>query len=102
LVNHPAVRVYYDADNVEYYGHQGLAVPGFEVLGRSAIAQVHLKNEGRLLGEPGRVDWTAALKALGRIGYDGWLVFESSHSGPEQCIQATTANMAFVRDSLSP
>lgn len=97
LVAQPSVKVYYDADNVERFGHNGASVPGYEVLGKSCIAQIHVKNEDSLLEERGRVNWTAAFKAIRRIGYQGWLVFESSHSGPEQCIEATKKNIAFIR-----
>ncbi len=101
LVANPAVKVYYDADNVERFGHTGASVSGYSVLGPSRIAQIHLKNETRLLEEPGRVNWSEALKAIRRIGYTGWLVFETSHSGPEQCIEATAKNIAFVRHELA-
>ncbi len=97
LVASPAVKVYYDADNVERFGHRGESVPGYEVLGKSRIIQIHLKNEDRLLQEPGRVNWTDALQALRRIGYDGWFIFETSHSGPEQCVEATQKNIEFIR-----
>lgn len=97
LVNRPGVKVYYDADNCERFGHKGQGVPGFATLGKARLGQVHLKNENRLLEEPGRVDWAAALKALKNTGYDGWLVFESSHSGPGQCVEATTKNIEFIR-----
>jgi sugar phosphate isomerase/epimerase len=95
LVDRPSVRVYYDLDNVERYAHTGEAVPGIALL-KSRIRQVHLKNEDRLLEEPGRVNWGDAVKGLAAIGYTGWLVFETSHSGAQQCIDATQKNMAFV------
>jgi L-ribulose-5-phosphate 3-epimerase len=101
LVAHPAVKVYYDADNVEFYGHTGAAVAGYSLLGRPRIAQLHLKNQARLLEEPGRVDWRQALQAIRQIGYEGWIVFETAHTGPEQCIEATTKNITFVRRQLA-
>ncbi|MCB1018960.1 MAG: sugar phosphate isomerase/epimerase [Acidobacteria bacterium] len=101
LVASPAVKVYYDLDNCEYYKHTGQAVPGIELLGRDRICQVHVKNETRLIEEPGRVDWRAAFAALKRIGYDGWYVFESSHASREQMIEATERNIAFIRQQLS-
>ncbi len=97
LVAHPAVKVYYDADNIERFGHTGAGVPGYAVLGKSRIAQIHIKNEDKLLEEAGRVDWVEAFKTIRRIGYEGWLVFESSHAGPEQCIEATKKNIEFIR-----
>lgn len=101
LIHSPVVKVYYDADNVERFGHTGEAVPGYEVLGKSGLIQLHLKNENRLLEEPGRVNWADALHAIRRIGYSGWFVFETSHSGPEQCIEATKKNIEFVRRQLA-
>ena len=95
LVNSPNVRVYYDLDNVERFAHTGQATPGIALLG-SRIRQVHLKNEDRLLEEPGRVNWADAVKGLAAIGYEGWFVFETSHSSPQQCIAATEKNIAFV------
>jgi L-ribulose-5-phosphate 3-epimerase len=89
LIADPAVKVYYDLDNVEFYQHTGQAVPGIEQLGRERICQVHVKNEERLIEEPGRVDWRAAFAALKRIEYDGWYVFESRHSSERQMIEAT-------------
>ncbi|MGP8245917.1 MAG: sugar phosphate isomerase/epimerase family protein [Bryobacteraceae bacterium] len=94
LVDRASVKVYYDMDNVERY-HTGQAVPGIAVL-KSRIRQVHLKNEDRLLEQPGRVNWAEAVKGLAAIGYAGWFVFETSHSSPQQCIDATQKNIAFV------
>jgi L-ribulose-5-phosphate 3-epimerase len=94
LVDRPNIRVYYDLNNVEQY-HPGDAIPGLQIL-KSRIRQVHLKNEDRLLEQPGCVNWADAVKGLAAIGYAGWFVFETSHSGPEQCIDATQNNIAFV------
>lgn len=95
LVNRPGIRVYYDLFNEDYYGHKGQAVPGITLL-KDRIRQVHMKNESRLLEEPGPVDFAAAAHALAAIGYPGWVVFETSHSGPEQCVEATQKNIAFI------
>jgi sugar phosphate isomerase/epimerase len=100
LVNRPSIRVYYDLDNVERYAHTNEAVPGIGQLG-DRIRQVHLKNEDRLLEQPGRVQWAAALQGLAAIHYAGWLVFETSHSGPQQCVEATERNIAFAARNLN-
>lgn len=97
LIAEDSVKVYYDLDNVEFYGHQKQAVPGIAELGNERICQVHVKNEERLIEEPGRVDWRAAFEAFNAIGYDGWYVFESKHSGPEQLIESTTRNVSFLK-----
>ena len=100
LVGHPGVRVFWDFDDLEFYGHTGQSVKGLEVLGAGRICQVHCKNEDRLLEQPGRVDWAAACKALRRIGYEGWYVFETRHSSPEQCVEATRKNIDFLKRHL--
>jgi sugar phosphate isomerase/epimerase len=97
LVKHPAVKVYFDAFNCEDFGHKGEAVGGYAKLGRARIAQVHAKNGNRLLEEPGPVDWKAALAALRKTGYSGWIVFESAHDGSDQCVEATKKNIEFIR-----
>jgi sugar phosphate isomerase/epimerase len=99
LVNRPNIGLYYDLDNVERY-HPGDAVPGITTLGTARIRQVHLKNEDRLLEQPGRVNWAAAVKGLAKVDYQGWFVFETSHSGPEQCMEATGKNIEFVKRNL--
>ena len=100
LIGQPGVRVYFDAMNVET-NHPGLGVPGIELLG-SRIVQCHLKNENRLLDqEPSKVDWVVACKAFRRIQYNGWYVFETSHSSSDQCIEATRKNIQFVKQSLA-
>jgi sugar phosphate isomerase/epimerase len=94
-----SVGVYYDATNVETY-HPGEAVSGIELLG-PRIVQCHLKNGTRLLNEkPSKVDWIAALQAYQHIHYNGWYVFETAHSSPEQCVEATEKNIEFVRQNL--
>jgi sugar phosphate isomerase/epimerase len=99
-ISHPAVRVYYDLDNCEFYGHQGQAVPGVRTLGLDRIRQVHAKNEDRLLRQEGRVDWKAAFAELSAIGYAGWIVFETRHRDTAGCVSATAENIAFARAAL--
>jgi sugar phosphate isomerase/epimerase len=96
LTGHPAVRTYFDLDNTEFYGHAGQSLTGIRTLGKDGICQVHCKNEDRLLSEPGRVDWKAAIGALRAIGYAGWYTFETRHSSAGQCVEATTKNIAFL------
>jgi sugar phosphate isomerase/epimerase len=100
LVNRLSVKVYYDLFNVENLGHAGQSVPGLEVLGKSRICQIHMKNGKNLLEEPGPVNWVAAIKGLKRIGYQGWFFFETSHSSQQQCIEATKKNIAFLRKNF--
>ena len=96
LVDHAAVRTYADPTNTAYYNPGADIVAGIELLG-SLIVQCHFKNGDQLLeAKDARVNWPIALKALTRIPYRGWYVFESNHSSPEQCIQSTTENIRFI------
>ncbi len=101
LIAEENVKVYYDVHNMAFYGYRTEAVPGIELLGRGRICQVHVKNEARLIAEPGPIDWKAALDAFRKIGYDGWYVFESRHSGAAQLIDSTEQNIAFLRSRLT-
>src|SRR5215467_7889643 len=75
LVNHPAVRIYWDAHGVDSMNHPTEGIKGIETLG-DLICQQHLKN-GRspIMEEPGLIDWTKGLPAIKNSGYEGWLAF---------------------------
>jgi len=99
LVNNPAVGSYFDSTNTETY-HPGQAIPGIELLGPH-IVQCHFKNGDKLLSAPDSiVNWPAAIKALTQIPYRGWYVFETKHTTPDQCIQATTENIKFITNQV--
>jgi sugar phosphate isomerase/epimerase len=100
LVNRPSVRVYYDLFNVEHYKHTNEAVPGVALL-KNRIRQVHLKNEDKLLEQPGPVDWAAAVKGLAAIGYNGWFMFETAHHSQQEVVEATKKNIRFVLDHFT-
>ena len=102
IIDHPAVKVYYDPDNMYQYGHGDEAVPGIELLGPARIAGFHAKNEGRILRETWRIDWAAAFGALTEIRYDGWLVFETQHENHQQCREETVQNIAFIKEHFRP
>lgn len=102
MIDHPAVKVYYDLDNMYRYGHGDAAVPGIELLGNEWIAAVHVKNNGRIVQDHWRIDWAAALEALTDIDYDGWLIFESQHEDHDQCKEMTKQNIAFIKQYFHP
>src|SRR5262249_24077541 len=89
LVDHPAVRVYYDLHNMATYGHGSEAVPGVKLLGRERICAVHVKNGDKLIEEPGPIDWPAAFAAFNEIGYDGWFTYETGHKNLQACLADT-------------
>jgi len=97
LIDHPAVRIYYDVWNMAYYGHQAEAIPGIKLLGKERICMVHVKNGRRLLEEPGPIDWAEAFRQFNAIGYDGWYIYETTHDDLADCIADTQRNNAFLR-----
>jgi sugar phosphate isomerase/epimerase len=100
LVDHPAVRVYYDPHNMAYYGHGDQAIPGIKLLGKERICMVHVKNEKMLLEEPGLIDWAAAFREFNDIRYDGWYIYETGHDSTADCLADTRKNNAFLQEHV--
>jgi L-ribulose-5-phosphate 3-epimerase len=100
LVGHPAVAVYYDLHNMDFYGHGKEAIPGIKLLGKERIAMVHVKNGKMLIEEPGPIDWPAAFRSFREIGYAGWYVYETAHDSTEGCIRDTKKNNEFLRRQI--
>lgn len=96
-IGHESVQVYYDCKNAAHRRHD----PVTEIcqLGRGRLCQVHFKNGDLLLSQPRDVDFPACVQALKEIGYDGWIVLETS--APNDLIEDTRANVACVRDLWS-
>lgn len=99
LVDHPAVRVYWDGTGTESMVHNGEGVKGFETLG-DRICQIHLKNGNKLMEEPNLVDWTKAFPAIKKLNFEGWYVFETGHASPEACIADTKRNIEWLAKNL--
>ena len=92
------VQVYYDVGNS--WGN-GYDVPGeIRMLGNDRICEVHLKDwNTNLLGSPeGMVDMNACARALEDIGYDKWLVLETS-GRRGRFVEDTRANVAFAKET---
>ncbi len=102
LVDRPAVGVYYDLHNMDFYGHGKEAIPGIKLLGKERICMVHVKNGKMLIEEPGPIDWPAAFRSFREIGYAGWYVYETAHDSTEDCVQDTKKNNDFLRRQIQP
>jgi len=100
LIDHPAVRVYYDLHNMATYGHGPETVPGVKLLGRERICAVHVKNGNSLIEQPGPIDWPAAFAAFTEIGYEGWFTYETGHKSLADCLADTPRNNAFLAQHL--
>jgi len=93
------VRVYYDVGNS--WGN-GYDVPGeIRMLGNDMICEVHLKDwNTSLLGSEGcMVDMDACARALEDIGFDKWLVLETS-GRRDRFLEDTRDNVAFVKKTF--
>jgi len=97
LVGHPAVGVYYDPHNMATYGSADQAIAGVKLLGKERICAVHVKNDNKLIEDPGPIDWVAALQAFNAIGYDGWYIYETGHATLAACQADTPRNNAFLQ-----
>ena len=82
-VGSPAVRVYFDIFNFQYYGFE--TVPEMKKL-KGYISQIHLKDKGHKLDSNSGCprDMQACFDAILEIGYDGWLVFELHGHNPKK------------------
>ena len=93
------LQIYYDVGNSTGNGYD---VPGeLRTIGNSRLCEVHLKDWNTpLLGSAdGMVDMPAAAAALQDIGYDKWLVLETS--GREgQFAEDTRANVAWAKQTF--
>ena len=94
------LKVYFDMGNAVWLGYD--PVKEIETLGEEII-QVHIRDTqtdagDKALGE-GKVDLKAALEALRRIDYDGYLVLETP-SVPDP-IKAAEANLKYLKSQIS-
>ena len=94
-VNSPYVGVYQDVANALHYGHE--PVDMLARLGKR-ICMIHIKDkDGDLLGE-GEVDWDKCIPAIKKIGYDGWLVLETTPT--DDPLKAAAENLKFTQNAF--
>jgi sugar phosphate isomerase/epimerase len=94
-IGSPAVQVYYDPGNAVHTGLDPLA--GIAILGER-IKHAHVKEVGgTYLGE-GTVPWPQILKAFRKVGYDGWLIFETASTDDPK--DAARRNLEAMRGYL--
>jgi L-ribulose-5-phosphate 3-epimerase len=93
-VGSPAVQVYYDVANSTERGYD--IFKEIRWLGRKRICEVHLKENGNLLGH-GRIDFKKVREALDDIGYSGWMQIEGAIPKGGQMRESYIANRQFLR-----
>jgi sugar phosphate isomerase/epimerase len=87
-----AVGVYYDVGNLTGRGYD---VPAEIRFLKGRIAQFHFKDGPNYLGE-GKVQYPAIAAAVREIGYQGWIVLETSNPSKDRVADARR-NAAFIR-----
>jgi len=93
------LQIYYDLGNSTGNGYD---VPAeLRLIGNDRLCEVHLKDWNTpLLGSEGcMVDNAAAATALADIGYDKWLVLETS-GRQDRFMEDTQANVAWAKDTF--
>lgn len=91
-IGHESVQYYYDAYNL---AGQGYDVPAEIRLLRGRIASIHFKNGPNYLDD-GKVDFKPVAAAIEEIGYQGWIVLETSSPSKDRVADARR-NAAYVR-----
>jgi len=87
-----AVTVYYDTLNTRHRGSD--IYHEIELLGsRKLISEIHFKDDARL--GAGEIDFTKVRDLLEKIGYEGWIIVESSVTGDWR--EALAANGEFTK-----
>lgn len=97
-VGSKAVQVYYDTANMEKMGYD--IYREMRQLGRDRICELHCKENGSVLGE-GRIDFPRVKETLGEIGYEGWLVIESSVGEGKSMLDSYRHNVQYLRKLFS-
>ena len=103
-VGSPMLQVYYDIGNSTGNGYP--VVEEIPLLGKERICEVHLKDwKTTLLGSPeGQVDMAGVAKQLKSIGYEKWLVLETSgRDGKKEStfVEDTQANVTWARKTFA-
>jgi len=91
-IGHDSVRIYYDVGNTTGKGYD---VPAEIRLLKDRIAIFHFKDGGNYLGE-GKVRFDPIAAAIKDIGYQGWIVMETSNPSKDAVADAKR-NAAYIR-----
>jgi len=98
-VQSKAVQVYYDVFNSH-------VTKGYDfrrelkLLGRDRICEIHFKEGPNLLGSSGKIGWPAVAQVLKEIGYEGWIILETSNPSGH-VVSDTKKNLEYTRKLLS-
>jgi L-ribulose-5-phosphate 3-epimerase len=94
------VKCYYDWRNTADAGYD--PIKEFRQLGRSNVCELHMKENGLLLGK-GTLDWKEISKTVQNTDYvgDGWMQIEWSVPKDANLVDSYKHNLAFLKDNFS-
>ncbi len=94
------IKVYYDFRNTADAGYD--TVKEFKALGKKMICELHMKENGFLLGK-GTLDWAAIGRAVYESGYwgDGWMQIEWALPQGADLVDGYKQNLAFLQNIFS-
>jgi sugar phosphate isomerase/epimerase len=95
-VGSPAVKTYMDFRNTADAGYDVLKE--VKLLGAENICELHIKENGHLLGE-GTIPWEAVRDLLHEMNYygDGWMQIEGARSGTDDIETDYRRNLAYLK-----
>jgi L-ribulose-5-phosphate 3-epimerase len=94
------LKVYYDFRNTADAGYD--TIKEFKLLGKDHICELHMKENGFLLGK-GTLDWPAIAAAIMETGYygDGWMQIEWAMPDNADIVTSYIANRIFLQNVFS-
>jgi sugar phosphate isomerase/epimerase len=95
-VGSKSVKVYYDFRNSADAGYD--VVKEIRWLGRDTICELHMKENGFLLGK-GTLDWKKISETLREMNYhgDGWMQIESARPKGADIVECYKQNASYLR-----
>lgn len=99
-VGSPNIKVYYDFRNTADAGYN--TVTEFNKLGKNMVSELHIKENGFLLGK-GTLDWQAIGNAIYDSGYygDGWMQIEGARPEGAGIVESYKHNLRFLKNIFS-
>ena len=95
-VGSKSVKVYYDFRNSADAGYD--VIKEIKWLGKDVICELHIKENGFLLGE-GTLDWKSVSQTLLEMEYygDGWMQIEGARPKDADIVESYKHNLAFLK-----
>jgi sugar phosphate isomerase/epimerase len=92
-----SIKVYYDFRNSADAGYD--VIKEIKLLGKDAICELHMKENGFLLGQ-GTMDWKKIAETLLSMDYygDGWMQIEWASPKDADIIESYKHNLKFLQD----